>query len=273
MPHRRRRDASETRRDFFTPFALNLRRTTENVEPLFPSRKRCFVLPAKMKSSAAYCNARRPRGATFEDEPGNVIAPFLSEANSTTCHCHCPSSRCGAFVKDDGVLSSPLSSTAPTTACDLCERLRGQTIRGGRYDSADAIWTGDNSHVADRPSRRKCDENDLLANDSETTVGKRDRTLRCDRTSLRESSARCASSVVRWLFAVRFHGDSKSIEWRRLLWIVLLILAVSNLAAAHRSDTTIDPSSRDGGEYALLSFIRLSGTSKSIHIFKKSLLH
>lgn len=208
-----------------------------------------------MKSSAAYY-ARRPRGAMFdEDESGNVVASFLSEANSTTCHCHCSSSSCDAFEKDDGILSS-LPSSALTTACDLCERLRGQP--GGCYDSGDVIWTGD-SHVADRPSRRKRDENDLQANDSEAIVGKRDRTLRCDRTPFRESSARCASSVVRWIFAIRFHGDSKSIEWQRLLWIVLLILAVPDLAAGHRSNTNISRSNKDGGKYALLSFIRLSG--------------
>lgn len=112
-----------------------------------------------------------------------------------------------------------------------------------------ATWTGD-GHVADRAARQKREQNDLLANDSaEVIVGKRDRTLRCERTSLRESSARCASSVVRWIFAVRFHGDFKSTDWRSLLWIVLLILAVPDLAAAH--DTAIGPSNRDGGKYAL----------------------
>lgn len=192
-----------------------------------------------MKSSAA-CYTRRPRGATFDENESSIVAPSLSEANSTTCHCHCPPSSCGAFEKDDGV------SFLPSTTCDLCERLRGQT--GECYDSVDAIWTG-NSHAADRSSRRKRDENNLTANDSKAIVGKRDRTLRCDRTPLRESSARCASSVVRWTFAARFHGDFKSTEWR-LLWIVLLILAVRNLAAA---DNTTVSSSRNGGKYALFS--------------------
>ncbi|XP_071643096.1 insulin-like receptor-like [Temnothorax longispinosus] len=190
-----------------------------------------------MKSSGA-CYARGPGGVTFDEDEPSVVALDLSKANSTTCHCHCPSSSCGAFERDDGV--SFLPSPVSTTACDLCERLRGQT---GGYNSVDAIWTRD-SHVADRSSRRKREKNDLLMNDSEATVGKRDRTLRCDRTPLRESTARCASSVVRWIFAVKFHGDVKSTEWRRLLWIVLLILAVPDLAAAH--DTAIDRSNRDG---------------------------
>lgn len=234
-----RRDASETRR--FTPFTLNSRRERE----LFSSRGRGFVLPVKMRSPAA-CSTRRVRGATFDEDEPSIVALSFSEANSTTCHCHCPSSSCDAFGKDDGTPSPP----APTAACDLCERLRGQT--GGCYDPVDAIWTGDgHHHVADRSSRQKRDKNDPLANDSEAVVGKRDRTLRCDRTSLRESSARCASSVVRWISAVRFHGDFKSTEWRSLLWIVLLILAVPDLAAAH--DTATGPSNR--GEYALSSLL------------------
>lgn len=196
----------------------------------------------KMRSPAA-CYARRLRGATFDEDEPSTVALSFSEANSTTCHCHCPSSSRDAYAKDDGTSSPP----APTAACDLCERLRGQT--GGCYDSADAIWTGD-GHVADR-SRQKRDKNDPLANDAEAAVGKRDRTLRCDRTSLRESSARCASSVVRWIFAVRFHGDFKFTEWRSLLWIVLLILAVPDLAAAH--DTAAGPSNK--GEYAPFSSI------------------
>ncbi|NP_001291521.1 insulin-like peptide receptor [Solenopsis invicta] len=179
-----------------------------------------------MKSSAA-CYARRFGGVTFDENESSIVAPFLSEANSTTCHCHCP---CDAFERDDG--ASSLS-----TACDLCERLRGQT--GRCYDSVDRVdrvdateWTGD-SHAADRSSRRKSDENDLSVNDSRVTVEKRDRTLKCDRTPLRESSARCASSVVRWIFAARFYADFKSIEWRRFLWIVLFIFAICNLAAAN----------------------------------------
>ncbi|XP_011696536.1 PREDICTED: insulin-like receptor [Wasmannia auropunctata] len=194
-----------------------------------------------MKSSAACYTARRLRGATFDEDVPSIVASSFSEANSTTCHCQCPSSSCGAFEKDDGV--SFLPSPVTTTACDLCVRLRGQTS----YDSVDAIWTpGDGSHVADRSSRRKRDKNDSPANDSsEATVGKRgNRTLRCDRTLLRESSARCASSVVRWIFAGRLYGDFKLTEWRRLLWIVFLILAVPDFAAAH--DTAIGRSNKDG---------------------------
>ncbi|XP_011864735.1 PREDICTED: insulin-like receptor isoform X2 [Vollenhovia emeryi] len=179
------------------------------------------------------CHARRLGSV---DESSTVAALSSSEANFSTCHCHCPSSSCGAFEKDDGVSSLP--SPAPATACDLCERLRGC------YDSVDATWTGD-SHVAHRSSRRKRDKNDSLANDSGAIVGKRDRTLRRDRTPLRESSARCASSVVRWIFAVRFHRDFKLTEWRKLLWIVLLILAVPDLAAAHDAANS-GPSNRDG---------------------------
>ncbi|XP_012056411.1 PREDICTED: insulin-like receptor [Atta cephalotes] len=182
-----------------------------------------------MKSSAT-CYTRRLRGATFDEDEQNIVATSFWEVNSTTCHYHYPSSNCGAFEKDDGI--SFLPSPASTTACDLCERLRGQT----GYESVNAVWTGDN-HVADR-SRRKRDKNDLLTNDSKTTVGKRDRTLRCDRTPLHESSAKCASSVVRWIFSIRFYRDFKSTEWRRLLWIVLLILTVPDLAAAH--DTGLD---------------------------------
>ncbi|TGZ49997.1 Uncharacterized protein DBV15_10925 [Temnothorax longispinosus] len=211
-----------------------------------------------MKSSGA-CYARGPGGVTFDEDEPSVVALDLSKANSTTCHCHCPSSSCGAFERDDGV--SFLPSPVSTTACDLCERLRGQT---GGYNSVDAIWTRD-SHVADRSSRRKREKNDLLMNDSEATVGKRDRTLRCDRTPLRESTARCASSVVRWIFAVKFHGDVKSTEWRRLLWIVLLILAVPDLAAAH--DTAIDRSNRDGGEYAFLPLYPLKWARPSRSTF------
>jgi len=213
-----------------------------------------------MRSSTA-CYTRKFRGVTFDEDQPSIAASSFSETYSTICHCHCPSSApssCGAFEKDDAVSSLP--SSTPSIACDLCERLRGQT----GYDSVDmdAIWIRD-SYVADRSSRRKRDKNDLLTNDSETIIGKRDRTLRCDRTPLRESSARCASSVVRWIFAIRFCNDFKLTEWRRLLWIVLLILAVPDLTAAH--DTAI-ASNRDGGEYALFSFISLNGTSKSIHI-------
>lgn len=196
----------------------------------------------KMRSSVA-CYTRRLRGATFDEDKPSVVAPSFSEANSITCHCHCPLSSCGASEKDDGVPS--LSSPTPTTACDLCERLRGQT----GYDSVGATWTED-SHAVDRSSRRKRDKNDLVANDSEATVGERDRTSRCDRTPLRESSARCASSVVRWIFAVRFYSGFKSIEWRRLLWIVLLILAVPGLAAAQEYTDDVGPN-KDGGKYAL----------------------
>ncbi|EGI67493.1 hypothetical protein G5I_03886 [Acromyrmex echinatior] len=187
-----------------------------------------------MKSSAT-CYTRRLRGATFDEDKQNIVATSFWEVNSTTCHYHYPSSSCGAFEKDDGV--SFLPSSASTTACDLCERLRGQT----GYESVNAIWTGD-SHAADR-SRRKRDKNDLLTNDSKTTVGKRDRTLRCDRTPLHESSAKCASSVVRWIFSIRFYRDFKSTEWRRLLWIVLLILTIPDLAAAH--DTDLDNGGRN----------------------------
>ena len=214
---------------FYSEFA-------KNVESFFPIGKRSFILPVKMKSSAT-CYTRRLRGATFDEDEQNIVATSFWEVNSTTCHYHYPSSNCGAFEKDDGI--SFLPSPASTTACDLCERLRGQT----GYESVNAIWTGDN-HVADR-SRRKRDKNDLLTNDSKTTVGKRDRTLRCDRTPLHESSAKCASSVVRWIFSIRFYRDFKSTEWRRLLWIVLLILTVPDLAAAH--DTGLD----NGGEYIL----------------------
>lgn len=214
-----------------------------------------------MKSSAT-CYARRLRGTSFDEDEPNIVALSSSEANSI-CHCHYSSSSCSAVEKDDGVLSLP--SPAPT-ACDLCERLRGQT--GGCFESVNAIWTGD-SHVVDRSSRRKCDTNDLRANNSEATVEKRDRTLRCDRTPLRESSAKCASNVVRWIFTVRFYGDFKSTEWRRLLWIVLLILAIPNLAAAH---DTIGPSNRDGGSTRCFFFsVHLSGTSKLIHILERSL--
>lgn len=199
-----------------------------------------------MKSSAA-CYARRFGGVTFDENESSIVAPFLSEANSTTCHCHCP---CDAFERDDG--ASSLS-----TACDLCERLRGQT--GRCYDSVDRVdateWTGD-SHAADRSSRRKSDENDLSVNDSRVTVEKRDRTLKCDRTPLRESSARCASSVVRWIFAARFYADFKSIEWRRFLWIVLFIFAICNLAAAN--NIAIGPSRNKGENLAFDSLMSVS---------------
>ncbi|KYN02365.1 hypothetical protein ALC62_06745 [Cyphomyrmex costatus] len=206
-----------------------------------------------MKSSAA-CYTRRLRGATFDEDEPSIVAASFSEANSTTCHCHCPSSSCGAIEKDDGI--SFLPSPAPTTACDLCERLRGQT----GYKSVNAVWTGD-GYVADR-SRRKRDKNDLLANDSETTVGKRDRTLRCDRTPLRESSAKCASNVVRWIFSVKFYSNFKSTEWRRLLWIILLILTVPDLATAH------DTGPNNGGKYTFFSRIRLSGTLRPVFIIR-----
>ncbi|KYN41516.1 hypothetical protein ALC56_04069 [Trachymyrmex septentrionalis] len=190
-----------------------------------------------MKSSAACYTSRGLRDAMFDEGERSVVASSFWEVDSTTCHCHCPSSSCGAFGKDDGVSFPP--SSASTTACDLCERLRGQT----GYEPVNATRTGD-SHVADR-SRRKREKNDLLTNDSKTTVGKRERTLRCDRTPPRESSAKCASSVVRWIFSIRFYRDFKSTEWRRLLWIVLLILTIPDLAAAH--DTGLD----NGGEYIL----------------------
>lgn len=219
------------------------------MEPFFflhPGGEVSGFFRVKMTSSAA-CHARRPRGVMTADEDGPTsrAARSFTEANSITCHCHCPSSSCGADEMDD---SAPSAAPA-ATVCDLCERLRGQT-GGRRYDSADATWTGD-SRAADRTSWRKRDKNDSLASAARANGGKRERTSRCDRTPLRESSARCASSVVRWILAVRHHGDFKSTVWRRLLWIVLLVLAVPDLAAAH--DTAIGPN-KDGGEYALFFF-------------------
>ncbi|KAL0128719.1 hypothetical protein PUN28_003826 [Cardiocondyla obscurior] len=187
-----------------------------------------------MRPSAA-CHARRLRGATFNvDEPSIVSLP---EADSTTCHCHCPSSCYGTFDVDNGASVRP--SSTPTTVCDLCERLRGKT--GDCYEPMDAIWTWD-GYVIDRSSRRKHrDKNNSPANDSEATAGRRDRTLRCDRTPLGRSFAKCASNVVRWFCAVRFRSDFK---WRRLFWIIFLILAVPDLAAAQ--NTAVGPSNRDG---------------------------
>ncbi|XP_036146603.1 insulin-like receptor [Monomorium pharaonis] len=185
----------------------------------------------KMKSSAT-CYARRVGGATFDGNESSIVAPSYSEANSVTCHCHCLSSSCGVFEKDDGVSSLPSTSVSLTTVCDLCERLRGQTSR--RYDAVNATWTRD-SHAADRSGSRRILDKDDLPNNLKAIVRKRDRTLRCEpnrRTPLRESSARSASSVVRWSFAARFHGGFKSTEWRWLLWIFFLILAVCNHVAA-----------------------------------------
>ncbi|XP_011648405.1 insulin-like peptide receptor isoform X2 [Pogonomyrmex barbatus] len=187
-----------------------------------------------MKSSAA-C---RLCGATFDEDESSIASTSFPEADHAIRHCHCLSSSSREFEKTDG---ASFPSTSASTTCDLCERLRGRT--GGSNASSDvsAIWTRD-SHAADHQSpRRKRDENDLSACDSaEPIVGRRDRTLRCDRTPIRESSARCASSVVRWIFAVRFYSDLKSAEWRRLFWIVLLMLAVPDLAAAKENKTADD---------------------------------
>lgn len=200
-----------------------------------------------MKSPMFAC--RRIRGATFdEDEP--YVSALLSSSEAhlvTRRHCHCPSSPSNYVPFEDASLQ-PSESTS-TTACDLCERLRGRT--DGCSDKVDAIRTEQHFGQRDRrPMRRKCDES---ANSRAKIVEKRDRTLKCDRLPLCESSAKCASSVVRWNhLAVRFHG--KSTEWRRLLWTVFLVLlALSpDLAAAQKRDNASHKT--PGGEYIVFSF-------------------
>lgn len=203
----------------------------------------------KMKSSTARYR-RRFRAATFnvQDEPSIATSCCFSssEAHSTNCHCHCPSSSGGVFENVDGV-----PSAWTPASCDLCERLRGRTGRECS-DLVDAIRTEDVFVADDRPPRRrKRDGNEISSksSDSRTTVELYDRTLRCDRVPACESTARCASSVVRWNLAVRFRN--KSTEWRRiLLWIVLLILtSVPDLAVAQQfRSAAIGPPRKDGGE-------------------------
>lgn len=203
-----------------------------------------------MKSPAFAC--RKNRSATFDVDEPHTLAASSSSSDTllvTRRYCHCPPI-CGAFedTSNDASPQPPSESTSmSTTTCDLCERLRGQT--DGCSDTMDAIRTEE--HFGQR-DRRKRDES---ANSRAKIVEKRDRTLRCDRLSRYESSsARCASSVVRWNhLAARFHD--KSTEWRRLLWIIFLVLLASSpdLAAAQKRNTTIGSNNRDGGEYIIFS--------------------
>lgn len=203
----------------------------------------------KMKSPAA---CRRIRGGAFDEDESCTSAAYTSSSSSsqarlvTRRHCHCPSSpsNCGIFEDASNVASSPQrsSESTSTTGCDLCERLRGRT--DGRSDMVDATRTEE--HFGQRDWRKR----DESANSRAKILEKRDRTLRCDRLPLCESSARCASSVVRWNhLAAKFHG--KSTDWRRLLRVVfLLFLALSpDLAAAQRRDAAVAPHNRDGGEF------------------------
>lgn len=205
----------------------------------------------KMKSPAFAC--RKNCSATF-----SVGEPYASAASSSslktllvTCrYCHCPI--CGEF-EDTSNDASPQPPSTSTTTCDLCERLHGRI--DGCSDTVNAMRTEE--HFGQRDRRRKCDES---ANLRAKITEKRDRTLRCDRLPLYESSsARCASSVVRWNYlAARFYD--KSTKWRRLLWIIFLVLlALSpdlaaaqkhNTIAPHNKNTTIAPDN-DGGEYII----------------------
>jgi hypothetical protein len=209
-----------------------------------------------MKSPVA-CRARRFCDNAVFDEDGSSNAASSSETRFATYYCHCLSSDHNAFEDVDGA-SSPLLTPM---ACDLCERLRGQT--DGHFDLVDAIRTED-SRVADRPSRRRRDENSSLTSDSKASGEKRDRTSRCDRVPLDESSARCASSVVRWKLASRL--QAKSTEWRRLVWIVFLlsIASIVHLAAAETRKNTVESVSKDGGKCVRL-FIQTR--RRSIRIF------
>jgi len=141
----------------------------------------------------------------------------------------------------DGVL--PFAAAT----CDLCERLRGRT--DGSSDPVDATRTEDDA-PNDPPRRKEREDKDSPKGDS--TLEKRDRTLRRDRVPAGESSARCASSVVRWNLAVRFQ-DKSTDKWRRIfLWVVLLILSsVPDLAAAQHFNSAAaigPPPKKDGGE-------------------------
>jgi hypothetical protein len=142
-----------------------------------------------------------------------------------------------------------VDGVSSAATCDLCERLRGRT--DGRSDPVDATWTEDGPDHP--PRRRERDENGSPKGDSSTTsstLEKRDRTLRRDRVPAGESSARCASSVVRWNLAVRFQ-DKSTDKWRRIfLWVVLLTLAsLPDLAATqHLNSAAIGPPKKDGGE-------------------------
>ncbi|XP_067209270.1 insulin-like receptor isoform X2 [Linepithema humile] len=199
-----------------------------------------------MKSSPVACHARRFCGDAAFDEDGSSSAAFSSETRSTAYYCHCLSSsdHDAAFEDADG--ASHLPTPTSTMACDLCERLRGRT--DGHFDLVDAIRTED-SRMADWPSRRRRDENNSLTSDSKASGEKRDRTSRCDRIPLDESSARCASNVVRWKLASRL--QAKSTEWRRLMWIVFLLAMVSmvihpGLAAAQKNISTVKSFNTDG---------------------------
>lgn len=199
-----------------------------------------------MRPAARY--TREFCGATFrEDEPRASLSS--SEARFATCHCHCPSSR-GEF---EDVVAAP-----STTACDLCERLRGRTGRG-RDPLVDAKRTENGLVVGGRYERlrrkREGDYSDSSssASDSNAIDRKHDRTSRCDRVPLSGSSARCASNVVRWNLAGRCE-NKRSITWRGFFSIIFLILSVPGLAAAQRT-TTIGPSNKDGGKYAAKIFV------------------
>ncbi|XP_020294237.1 uncharacterized protein LOC109859920, partial [Pseudomyrmex gracilis] len=189
-----------------------------------------------MKSSAVcytFC------GATFDEEHkmSTVASPSASEA-STTCHCHFSSPIRDGFDDEHGVFSLP-TSRSTTAPCDLCERLRGRT--GGRFDLVNSTRTEDGLTTNGFRSLRRKHENFMSASDA--IVEKRDRTSRCERVPLYESSARCASSVVRWNFAIRFWDRWTITELeRKFLWIVFLILVISSdLASAQdrRSYNTI----------------------------------
>lgn len=242
-----KRDASETSRRFSLRILKICEKGTRVLDSSSSTESEIF---GKMKSPAFAC--RKNRSVTFGvDEPYTSAASSSSSSETllvTRRYCHCPSI-CGTFEdsSNDASPQPPSGSTSmSTTTCDLCERLRGQT--DGCSDTMDAIRTEDFGQLNRPPMRRKRDES---ANSRTNIVEKRDRTLRCDRLSLYESSsARCASSVVRWNhLAAKF---PKSTEWRRLLWIIFLVLlALSpDLAAAKKSNTTI-ASNKDGGEYII----------------------
>lgn len=215
-----------------------------------------------MKTPVA-CHARSYCGnAAFDGDRSGSAAS--SETRSATYYCHCLSSDHDAFEDVDGASTLP---TPTLTMCDLCERLRGRT--DGHFDLVDAIRTED-SRMADRPSRRRCDENSSLTSDSKASGEKRDRTSKCDRIPLDESSARCASNVVRWKLASRL--QAKSTEWRRLVWIAFLLSIVSmvihpDLAAAEKSrNTTVEPISKGKGKWLFFVSKRVEEYYLSIRI-------
>lgn len=183
----------------------------------------------RSESASPLCERRlRSNGARMKRRRSTVEPSSSSSGTGTIeprtpCHCHCPSNR-AAYAE-------------PTTTlvhCDLCERLRGSLPDPRRTEDDGGLATIDRQRDH-RWRRTRPGDEDRFSNEPRASDRARDRT-----TSERESLARCASSVVRWSFAIG------STSWRRkFLPILFLLLAVPYLATAEHSYRR-----KDGGKFS-----------------------